>query len=101
MKKERLRMAEFPQDVIDAICDYMNNDPMESSLTIVQGLKGDRSVTKVTMKTFDGNGCVFEAQSPSGSREIRIPWLREISERPEVREQLFALLDRASDAFGS
>lgn len=94
-------MAEFAADVIEAICTYMNTDPMESSLTIVQGLTGDRTVTKVTMKTFDGAECVFDAESPAGTREVRIPWLREISERAEVREQLFALLDRASDAFGS
>ncbi len=94
-------MSTFAPDVIDAICTYMNTDPMESTLTIVQGLTGDRTVTKVTMTGFDGKECVFQAENPEGTKEVRIPWLRQISERPEVREQLFALLDRASDAFGN
>ena len=32
----------FDDDVVQAICTYMNNDPMESNLTIVQGITGDR-----------------------------------------------------------
>lgn len=93
--------ATFAPEVIEAICTYMNEDPMESTLTIVQGLTGNRTVTKVTMLTFDGVGGTYLVESPTETKEISIPWLREISERPEVREQLFALLDRAMDSFGS
>ncbi|QKJ20534.1 DUF2470 domain-containing protein [Microbacterium hominis] len=91
----------FEPDVIQAICDYMNNDPMESNLTIVQGITGDRSVAKVDLVSFDEDGADFRAFATDGAtREVRIPWQRRISERPEVRQQLFALLDQATDAFG-
>ena len=92
----------FDDDVVQAICTYMNNDPMESNLTIVQGITGDREVVKAELISFDGDGADFRAYGPDGAaRDIRIPWQRTISERPEVREQLFALLDQAMDAFGT
>lgn len=91
----------FDDDVVKAICDYMSSDPTESNLTIVQGLSGDRTFTKADLVAFDGEGATFLAQSPSGEREMRFAWNRPITERPEVREQLFALLDRAMDGFAS
>ena len=92
----------FDDDVVQAICTYMNNDPMESNLTIVQGLTGDRTVVKADLVFFDGDGADFRAFAPDGtSRDVRISWQRSISTRPEVRQQLFALLDQAMDAFGS
>jgi hypothetical protein len=91
----------FDDDVVQAICAYMNSDPTESNLTIVQGLSGDRTVTRAELVTFDGDGATFKAHSPSGEREVRFSWNRPITERAEVREQLFALLDRAMDSFGS
>lgn len=91
----------FDDDVVRAICDYMNNDPMESNLTIVQGISGDRTVTRADLVYFDFDGAVFETYSPGKKEELRIPWQRTIRERPEVREQLFALLHTATDAFGT
>jgi hypothetical protein len=91
----------FDDDVVRAICDYMNADPTEANLTIVQGLTGDRSYTRSELIAFDGEGAVFRAQSPSGEREMRFDWTRPITERAEVREQLFAMLDRAMDGFAS
>lgn len=91
----------FDNDVVTAICDYMNADPMESNLTIVQGITGDRSVTRADLIHFDESGADFRAYVADGeSRDVRIPWQHSISERPEVRQQLFALLDQATDAFG-
>ncbi len=91
----------FENEVINSICDYMNTDPMQSTLTIVQGLTGDRTVESVVMTGFDENNCFFIATSPVGTKQVTIPWLKPISERPEVRVALFALLDKASDSFGS
>jgi hypothetical protein len=91
----------FDDEVIRAICDYMNSDPTEANLTIVQGLTGDRSYTHSELIAFDGEGAVFRAHSPSGDRELRFSWARPITERAEVREQLFAMLDRAMDGFAS
>lgn len=93
---------QFDDDVVQTICTYMNDDPMESNLTIVQGLTGDRGAERAELFGFDGDGADFRAFGPGDRmRDVRIPWLRPISARPEVREQLFALLERATDAFGS
>lgn len=91
----------FEQDVIQAICSYMNTDPMQSTLTIVQGLTGDRAVTAVEMLGFDETHAFFKVEGPNGSSELSIAWLKPVVERADVRVQLFALLDKASDAFGS
>ena len=91
----------FDEEVVTAICDYMNSDPTESNLTIVQGLSGDRTVTRAELVTFDGDGATFRAYAPAGERDMRFDWDRPITERAEVREQLFALLNRAMDAFGT
>lgn len=98
---QKEKAVAFEQDVIKAICDYMNTDPMQSTLTIVQGLTGDRSVTAVEMLGFDETHAFFKVEAPSGSSEINIAWLKPVVERADVRVQLFALLDKASDAFGS
>ena len=94
-------MTTFDDDVVQAICSYMNSDPTESNLTIVQGITGDRSVTRAELVSFDGAGATFRAYSPAGEREVTFAWNHPISERPEVREQLFALLQRGIDGFGS
>jgi Protein of unknown function (DUF2470) len=91
----------FSPDVLEAICSYMNNDPTESNLTIIQGHTNDRSFTRADLICFDEKGADFKAYSPSEEKEIRLPWQREISERPEVREQLMALLNKAMDNFGT
>jgi len=92
---------EFDEEVVQAIRDYMNSDPTESNLTIVQGLSADRTITRADLVSFDGDGVTFRAHSPAGERDVRFAWERPITERAEVREQLFALLNRAMDAFGT
>lgn len=91
----------FSNEVIEAICNYMNNDPMESNLTIIQGHTNNRSFTRADLISFDEKGADFKGYSPSEEQLIRLPWEKEISERPEVREQLFALLNKAMDNFGT
>lgn len=91
----------FKDDVVESICNYMNNDPMESNLTIVQGITGDRTIESASLADFDGEGATFHAQLPGEVKEIRIAWEHPISERPQVREQLFALLNKAMDSFGT
>lgn len=85
----------FDAEVVQAICSYMNTDPMESRVTIVQGLGPDPTVEEVEMLGFDEDGADFRATSPTGTVECRIPWAKRISERAEVRVQLMALLDKA------
>jgi hypothetical protein len=57
----------------------------------------DRSIERADLVSFDGSGADFTAHSPGGVTQVRILWHRPITERPEVREQPFALLNDAVD----
>jgi len=87
----------FTQDTIASICGYMNDDPEGFNLTIVKGHVDDKNIEKAELITFDENGADFKTYSNDGTKEINIPWERTISERFEVREQLFTLFNKAMD----
>jgi len=87
----------FDEAIITAICGYMNDDPEGFNLTIVQGHVEDENLSKAELISFNENGADFKAYSKVGTKNVRIPWERTISERFEVREQLFALFNKAMD----
>ncbi len=87
----------FSKDTIESICGYMNDDPTGFNLTIVNGHVDDKNITKAELISFDENGVDFKTYSTGGTKDINIPWERTISERFEVREQLFALFNKAMD----
>jgi len=88
----------FSKDIIESICGYMNDDPTGFNLTIVQGHVEDKNISKAELISFDENGADFKAYSGTETKEVNIPWERTISERFEVREQLFALFNKAMDS---
>lgn len=87
----------FSKDVIDSICGYMNDDPEGFNLVIVQGHVEDKNISKAELLSFNENGAEFKAYFKAGTKDIHVPWERTISERFEVREQLFALFNKAMD----
>ena len=88
---------QFEPDVITAICSYMNDNAMRGNLTeIVKALSKDESITDAELVGFDGDGFDVAVTSPAGSSSARFPWSRQISQRGEVREELFALFERAA-----
>lgn len=93
-------LTDFDRDTIDAICRYMDDDPTQACLTIVMAHTGDRGWERARLITFDSRSATFEASGPEGWKTYVIPWNREISARPEVREQLMLLWQEALSAFG-
>lgn len=95
-------MTVFADDVVEAIRRYMNDDPGQFNLTIVMGHTGSRDFADARLVTFNEAAATFEATSPAGVQTLVVPWpAAPISERPQVREQLFRLWDEALDQFGS
>lgn len=89
----------FDPEIITGVCGYMNANQAENNLVIVQWLGGLREATSATMAGFDETGVDFAVRVGGEETAVRLPWTREISTRDEVREQLFALLDRALAAY--
>ena len=94
-------MTVFADDVVEAISRYMNDDPGQFNLTIVMGHTDSRDFVEARPVTFDEAAATFEATSPAGMRTLVVPWpAAPISERSQVREQLFRLWEEALDQFG-
>ncbi len=87
----------FSKDIIDSICSYMNDDPTGFNRTIVNGHVENKNIDKAELISFDEKGVDFKTYSTTGTKDVNIPWERNISERFEVREQLFALFNKAMD----
>jgi len=92
-------MAQFDQDVIDAICGYMNEGQAQNLLLMVQVLGGEKDATAARLVGFDSEAAQFLATVAEGETEVRIAWPNPCETRSEIKDGLFALLDRAIAAW--
>ncbi len=88
-------MSEFAPEIVEAITGYMNANQAESNLVIVKTLGETRDATAAALVGFDSEAAIFSATLGEGEVEVRVPWSYEVTTRDQVREQLFAMLDRA------
>lgn len=87
---------QFAPDVVEAICTYMNDASMEATLgAIAEKARPELAGKRALLVGFDGEAMDLEVASDSGPELVRVAWTRPITERAEVREQLFALYERA------
>lgn len=92
-------MAAFEQDVVDAICGYMNEGQAESLLLMVQILAGEKDATGARLVGFDSEAALFLATVAEGETEVRIEWPHPAETRADVKDRLFELNDRAIAAW--
>jgi hypothetical protein len=92
-------MAVFSEDVVTSICGYMNANQAANNLLIVQVLGEERDATAAKMIGFDEHAVFFGATILDGELEVRIPWSHELSQRAEIQQQLFSMVDKAFAAF--
>ena len=92
-------MAVFGEDVVTSICGYMNANQADNNLLIVQVLGRERDATAAKLIGFDEHAVFFGATIPDGELEVRLPWSHELSQRAEIAQQLFAMVDQAMAAF--
>jgi hypothetical protein len=91
----------FPPDVVAAVCRHMDEDHPDDALLIVRALGGAPDATAARTTGVDGAGLRFSVDEPSGSREVDVPFARRISTRPEIREQVVGLYERACAVSGA
>lgn len=92
-------MAVFGEDVVASICEYMNANQADNNLLIVQVLGKERDATAAKMIGLDEHAVFFGATILDGELEVRIPWTHELTQRAEIQQQLFAMVDKAMAAF--
>ena len=88
-------MSEFAPEIVEAITGYMNANQSESNLVIVQTLGDAPEASAAKLIGFDSEAAIFMATVAEGELEVRVPWSYEVTTRDQVREQLFAMLDKA------
>jgi len=92
-------MAVFGEDVVASICGYMNANQADNNLLIVQVLGKERDATAAKMLGFDEHAVFFGATVLDGELEVRLPWDFELTQRAEIQQQLFSMVDKAMAAF--
>ena len=93
---------EFDAETIAGVSGYMNDETMRGNLTeIVKWSMKDDSILDATLTHFDGDGFDATVTRESGTETVRVPWLRDVQHRSEVREQIMALFERAVFGFGA
>ncbi len=92
-------MAVFGEDVVASITGYMNTNQAANNLLIVQVLGEERDATAAKMLSFDEHAVLFGATILDGELEVRVPWSHELTQRAEVQQQLFAMVEKAFEAF--
>jgi putative heme iron utilization protein len=90
----------FPPEAVEAITRHMNGDHGEDNVRICRGLGGRPDAETAVMTGVDGDGIDFHVTGPDGEGPVRIPWPARITERPQVREAVVELHDRACATLG-
>ena len=85
-----------PDDVA-AVCHYMNTEVPQSLLYIVRKLGGLEGVVSTNLVTMTPFAAVVEVTLESGeTTTVELAWPDRVIDRSGMRQQLFALLDKAS-----
>lgn len=90
----------FDQQVIDAVTGHMNTDHPEDNVLIVKALGGRPDATGAVMTGLDGAGADFEATVEGGPVTIRVPWSKQLTDRPEIRLEVVRMYNEACEILG-
>ena len=94
-------MTHFPQDVVAAVIDHMNDDHPADSLTIARAF-GYPEASSATMTGFDSEAGFWSVIDPEGAHELRVDWPGgSISTRAEIRREVVAAFNAAREKLGS
>lgn len=92
-------MSTFSDDIVTAVLSHMNGDHTEDSLLIARAF-GDADAETATMTGLDFEAGVFAYTIGDTTHELRVPWSKPISERPEIRREVVVLYNRACERLG-
>jgi putative heme iron utilization protein len=90
----------FGPDVVAAVCRHMNDDHPADSLLICRTLGGHPDATAARMTGLDAQGADFEVTIEGGVEQVRLPWSRTLTERPQIRQEVVRMYEQACAAAG-
>lgn len=90
----------FEADIVHAVLAHMNDDHADDNRIIVHAF-ADASASDITMVGLDGDGGDWTYADAEGNTvRTRIPWPREVVERPDIRRAVVELHTRALEQLG-
>jgi hypothetical protein len=92
-------MATFSSDVVDAVLLHMNDDHLDDNTVIVRAFAGVEPVIAV-MTDLDENEGVWGYTDGEEEHELRIPWSKQLTERPEIRREVVEIYRAACVKLG-
>jgi len=92
-------MATFSSDVVDAVLLHMNDDHLDDNAVIVRAFAGVEPVIAV-MTDLDENEGVWGYTDGEEEHELRIPWSKQLTERPEIRREVVEIYRAACKKLG-
>lgn len=95
-------MTTFDPEIVGAVLAHMNNDHPEDNLVIVRAF-GAPDAERAEMIDLDTVGATWSAWSvpEDETTQVVVDWpAGTISTRGEIRQQIVALYDAASEALG-
>ena len=90
----------FDPAIVAGVLHHMNDDHADDNLVFARAF-GDRAATSARMVGLDGAGgdWVF-AVGEGAEQPLRLAWSAAISERPQIRQEIVVLYDRACAVLG-
>ena len=89
----------FSPEVVAAVLHHMNDDHTDDNVLIVRAFAGIEP-DSASMTDLDHQGGTWQYSVDGMDGELRLPWSRELSERPEIRQEIVALYDAACAKLG-
>lgn len=97
----------FDPAIVAGVLHHMNDDHADDSLLFARAF-GDPRATSARMVGLDGDGGDWtysveggaEETGGSGEQPLRLAWRGPIRERPQIRQEIVALYDRACAVLG-
>jgi hypothetical protein len=89
----------FSPEVVAAVLHHMNDDHLDDNTTIVRAFAGVEP-TGAVMSDLDQHGGTWHYSVDDEQRELRLPWSKELHERPEIRREVVMVYRAACDKLG-
>ncbi len=92
-------MTTFSAEVVQAVLLHMNDDHLDDNAVIVRAFAGVEPVIAV-MTDLDEHEGVWGYTLGEDEHELRIPWSKELTERPEIRREVVSVYRAACEKLG-
>ena len=94
------QLPTFDDATIAGVTRHMNEDHADDTLLIVRALADRPEATEASMVGLDNDGGDYRVVSPAGEETVRIPWIKRLSERGEIRQDIVRMYDEACAKLG-